>query len=150
MNIFYMVSEDIEETDGSGNPVIALARSARPLWVMHPMNECRFLRDAEERKFSAIRVDGNIVGRAITMKWPTYNKGDGIMEITEQQLDCLGMLIDKVVSARTYSSTGMLPPELSIAAIDAILRETSGELRELYIEISGEDPWEDHPQEIQP
>jgi len=70
--------------------------------------------------------------------------------MNEEQMNRFGMLIDKVVSARTYSSTGMLPPSICLEAIDSILREVSGEARELYIEIAGEDPWENHPKEIQP
>ena len=70
--------------------------------------------------------------------------------MTDQQLNEFGMLIDKVVSARTYSSTRILPANICLDAIDSILREVSSEARELYIEIAGNDPWEDHPAEIQP
>lgn len=70
--------------------------------------------------------------------------------MTQEQLNRFGMLIDSIVSARTYSSTRMLPPDISLDAIDSILREVSHEARELYVEIASDDPWADHPPEIQP
>ena len=70
--------------------------------------------------------------------------------MTEEQLNRFGMLIDSLVSARSYSTTKMLPPDICLEAIDGILKEVSGEARELYIEISGDDPWATHPPEIQP
>lgn len=70
--------------------------------------------------------------------------------MTDEQLNRFGVLIDSIMSARTYSSTGMLPPDICLEAIDSILRDVSGDARELYIEIAGDDPWADHPREIQP
>ena len=70
--------------------------------------------------------------------------------ITDDQLNRFGMMVDSAVSARTYTTTGMLPPEICLEAIGGILKELSGNARELYVEICGSDPWENHPQEIQP
>ena len=70
--------------------------------------------------------------------------------ITDDQLNRFGMMVDSVVSARSYTTTGMLPPEICLEAIDGILKELSGDARELYVEISGSDLWADHPREIQP
>lgn len=72
------------------------------------------------------------------------------MKITDEQLNRFGMLIDSIMSARTYTSWGALPPDICLEAIESILGDVSGNARELYIEIAGDDPWKDHPKEIQP
>lgn len=73
------------------------------------------------------------------------------MGITEEELENrLGQITDNAVSARTYTTTRILPPVLCLDALENLLKELTRDLRELYIDATGSDPWADHPKEIQP
>lgn len=70
--------------------------------------------------------------------------------ITNEELERrLGSLVDNTVSARTWTTVS-LSPSICLEALASILRDLASELRSLYVDAIGSDPWADHPEEIQP
>lgn len=72
------------------------------------------------------------------------------MKITDEELEQrLGRAVDDTMSALAWTS-GAMPPAISMDALRGMIKELGSNLRELYVDALGSDPWEDHPQEIQP
>jgi len=62
--------------------------------------------------------------------------------VTEQQLRNLGAMADQADSYLALVDAPM-PDSLRVDAMKAGLRELSEELKALYVELAGENPWQD-------
>lgn len=62
------------------------------------------------------------------------------INITPEQLEALGELSERA-SAYAAAATLPLPPQGHVASLRAGMEFISQKTRELYIEISGKDPW---------
>lgn len=61
--------------------------------------------------------------------------------MTEEQNERFGMLIDSIDNLKAAAETP-LPAKIHLEHINAILPELSAEFKKLFIEITGENPWE--------
>jgi hypothetical protein len=61
-------------------------------------------------------------------------------------LDTLGDLAERCANLHAAASLP-LRPELHLEALTPALREMSAQLRQIYVAVAGEDPWEDAPDE---
>jgi hypothetical protein len=61
--------------------------------------------------------------------------------MTEDQLDRLGRLADKAANFEAFPKLA-LPEATKVAALTEGMAELKAELRGLFREISGDDPWE--------
>jgi hypothetical protein len=64
--------------------------------------------------------------------------------ITIEEVEQLGRVVERL--ANLYGATKLpLRPELHLAGIVPGLKELRDQLRELYVAVSGDDPWEGDP-----
>lgn len=64
------------------------------------------------------------------------------MSITDDQLERISELVDK--ASNCISATQLrVRPEIHVEGLRGGLQEVEQVLRELYVEISGENPWDD-------
>lgn len=64
------------------------------------------------------------------------------MDITDEQLDKIGTTAERIESM--LAATLMpLPADFHLKQIKSISADIAGELKKLYTEISGNDPWEE-------
>lgn len=64
------------------------------------------------------------------------------MSITDEQLDKIGKLVD--TANNCIAATQLrVRPEIHVEGLRGGMQEIEQALRELYIEISGENPWDD-------
>ena len=63
-------------------------------------------------------------------------------QIDDKQLQTLGMLVDKAENYLAWATNPMSPADLKIDAMKTGLTEISEELKELYIELAGDNPWQ--------
>jgi hypothetical protein len=64
--------------------------------------------------------------------------------LTEEQLDKLGHLVDRVDNL-VHAGAIPMPDKLRATALAEALTDLHSELKMLYVEIAGEDPWRDGP-----
>ena len=64
------------------------------------------------------------------------------MKITDEQLEKLGKLIDRIDNV-THAGMIPMPDKLRLQAIGEFLPELHSELKSLYVEIAGDDPWDE-------
>jgi hypothetical protein len=64
--------------------------------------------------------------------------------ITRKQLETLGKLSDKAANLRAASHL-RLPPEMHVTQLSNGMKEIRDEIRELYIDIAHENPWDLEP-----
>lgn len=67
------------------------------------------------------------------------------MEISEEQLEQIGLLADKADNLLGAVKLP-LPPHVHIQGMTGGLKDIRSELREIYKAVSGSDPWEHHPE----
>jgi hypothetical protein len=70
--------------------------------------------------------------------------GEAAPSLPADHLDTIANLAERC--ANLHAATSLpLRPELHLEAIAPALQEMAAQLRAIYVEVSGEDPWEDEP-----
>jgi hypothetical protein len=64
--------------------------------------------------------------------------------VTEEQLEKLGKLVDRIDNL-VHAGAIPMPDKLRVTALTEALPDLHSELKALYVEIAGEDPWADPP-----